>query len=156
MSEQMSLDTRERDTGGNYIADDDTYPRCVWFANGRKVAIEYTEVNNEIEGGDAYLTVEREMHPAFAVMQKSDDGAAPITEEWLRSVGFIHSEVVLDRMTIDINRSRSLCVDIADGESGLSCIDAGYVTLLYAGRRTRRDVRRLAAALGISLSERVG
>jgi hypothetical protein len=68
-NEVMSLDTRHRDDGGNYIADDDTSPRCVWFANGRKVAIEYTEVKSEIKGGEAYLTVERELHPAFGAMQ---------------------------------------------------------------------------------------
>lgn len=67
----MSLDTRERDTGGNYIADDDTFPTTVWFANGRKVSIDHTEVKNEIRGGDAYLTIERELHPAFAAMKAS-------------------------------------------------------------------------------------
>ncbi len=65
MSEQMSLDTRERDTGGNYIADHDTYPQTVWFANGRRVSIDHTEVKNEIEGGRAYLQIDRNLHPAF-------------------------------------------------------------------------------------------
>lgn len=68
MSEPLSLDTRHRD-GGNYIADDEVHPTTVWFANGRKVSIEHTEVKNEIEGGDAYLQIERELHPAFAAMK---------------------------------------------------------------------------------------
>jgi len=70
MSEQMSLDTRHRDDGGNYIADHDTYPQTVWFANGRRVSIDHTEVKSEIKGGDAYLQIDRFMHPAFAEMKE--------------------------------------------------------------------------------------
>ena len=65
MSEVMSLDTRHRDDGGNYIADHDTYPQTVWFANGRRVSIDHTEVKSEIEGGRAYLQIDRNLHPAF-------------------------------------------------------------------------------------------
>lgn len=68
-SETMILDTRHRDDGGNYIADREQMPTEVWFANGRHVEIEYSAVKSEIEGGKAYLVIDRKPHPAFAAME---------------------------------------------------------------------------------------
>lgn len=58
--------TKELAASTNYIADCEVHPATIWFANGRRVSIDHTEVTNEIEGGDAYLEVDTFLHPTFA------------------------------------------------------------------------------------------
>ena len=83
---------------------------------------------------------------AYVAEHKKDD-AEPIDEAWLRSVGFKASGIN------DLYANDGYCLSLTFGEDKIwTC--GGHETIRLAKQpKTRKDVRRLASALGINLKE---
>jgi hypothetical protein len=77
------------------------------------------------------------------------DDDEPVSEEWLRSIGFKEGRPWKDSVTshlfVQCDLPGRRCLDWCDGRFRLSYMDLSDIY------KTRRDVRRLIAALGVEV-----
>lgn len=108
----------------------------------------YYPIGDRVWDGDALAHAYILDHPA--------DDAEPVTEEWLRSVGFHDSRYQGKRFSLQLGDVR-VCPPIADLGLWVGIMEddgdfySGAKAIPQSHIRTRGDVRRLCAALGITL-----
>ncbi len=136
--------------------------------DGEQISMVYTHPYPHASKGQrsAYAVVQRAkdreiIADAYLREHPADEGE-PISEEWLKAVGFTRDdESCMLRLYIDLCSYNSTIVigcpvcfaaiEQVDGAGPHDSDDDSCVQIPFP--QTRRDVRRLAAALGITLKE---